>query len=120
METSDTASDKLNPDQLATLEFLAEIRTRLCVQHIPYKHGIEVDALKSLWTIFDDARLIMRKYPEATEFAVLVTQFLNEQLRPVTGKWHRPYELGELILKTARMHFAWTLDTCRIGFACSQ
>ena len=40
---------------MAAHDFLAELRTRIAVQPLPYQAGIEASALKSLWELFNFA-----------------------------------------------------------------
>ena len=86
----------LDPDKSAAHEFLAELRTRITTQALPYQYGVETRALESLWDVFDHARTAMKKYPGCTQFAAAVTRMLNEDLRPVTAKWHRALTEGRL------------------------
>jgi len=83
-------------DQSAAHEFLAELRTRISTQPLPYQYGVEARALESLWEIFGQARTIIKKYPGCEKFAAAVTQMLNMDLRPVTAKWHRAHAEGQL------------------------
>ncbi len=46
----------LTPDQAAAHEFLAELRTRISTQPLPYQYGVEAKALHSLWEVFTQAR----------------------------------------------------------------
>jgi fluoride ion exporter CrcB/FEX len=86
----------LTPDQLAAHELLTELRTRITTQTLPYQYGIEASALESIYTVFEFARASIKKYPGCEKFASLVTNTLNQELRPLTAKWHRPYEEGQL------------------------
>lgn len=87
---------KLSPDQLAAHDLLSELRTRIATQPLPYQHGVEADALKSLWQLFDFARKAMKDHPGCRDFAQVTTNMLNTVLRPVTAKWHRALEAGVL------------------------
>ena len=86
----------LTPDQAAAHELLAELRTRITTQPLPYQYGVEARALESLWEVFGQARAAIRKYPGCKQFAHEVTQMLNVELRPVTAKWHRAHGEGRL------------------------
>jgi len=86
----------LTPDQSAAHEFLSELRTRITTQPLPYQYGVEAAALKSLWEIFEQARTAIKKNPGCEKFAADVTEMLNMIVRPVTAKWHRAYEEGQL------------------------
>jgi hypothetical protein len=86
----------IDPDKTAAHEFLSELNTRIATQPLPYQFGAEARALESLWEIFAHARAAMKKYPGCNVFAEAVTKMLNEDLRPVTAKWHRAHEEGIL------------------------
>lgn len=86
----------LSADAAAAHDFLAELRTRITTQPLPYQHGAEARALESLWEVFAQARAAMKRYPGCREFAAAVTQLLNVDLRPVTAKWDRARRDGRL------------------------
>jgi hypothetical protein len=86
----------VTPDELAAHDLLSELRTRIATQPLPYQHGIEASALKSLWDIFELTRKAMKDHPGCAKFAQLATNMLNVDLRPVTAKWHRALEAGVL------------------------
>jgi hypothetical protein len=96
--SEDTTSPvpKVDPDKAAAHQFLSELNTRIATQPLPYQYGVEARALESLWEIFGQAREAMKKYPDCKAFAEAVTKMLNEDLRPVTAKWHRAHEEGVL------------------------
>ncbi|MGE7471986.1 patatin-like phospholipase family protein [Bosea sp. NPDC003192] len=87
---------KRTPDQNAAHDFLAELRTRISVQPLPYQAGIEASALESLWQLFAYAREAIQKYPGCSSFAHDVADMLNVNVRPVTAKWHRAHAEGRL------------------------
>lgn len=87
---------RLTPDQQAAQYFLTELRTRISTQPLPYQHGVEASALKSLWAVFNHARDAIKKHPGCEHFAARVTHVLNVEIRPVTAKWHRALEEGRL------------------------
>lgn len=91
-----TDTSPLTPDQQAAHDFLTELRTRIATQPLPYQYGIEARALESLWEVFAQGRAAIKKYPGCEAFARTVTALLNEHLRPVTAKWHRPLVEGRL------------------------
>src|SRR5262245_1196365 len=86
----------LTPDELAAHDLLSELRTRIATQRLPYQHGVEASALKSLWEIFDLTRKAMKDHPGCSHFARAATNMLNVELRPFTAKWHRALESGLL------------------------
>ena len=83
-------------DAAAAHEFLAELRTRITTQTLPYQYGVEARALESLWEMFGHARSAMKNHPGCGAFAHRVTTMLNHEVRPVTSKWHRAHESGVL------------------------
>ena len=94
--TQPNTTGSLTPDQAAAHEFLAELRTRISTQPLPYQYGVEARALESLRQVFDQARDAIKKHPGCKQFTNDVTQMLNNDLRPVTAKWHRAYSEGRL------------------------
>jgi hypothetical protein len=86
----------IDPDKGAAHEFLSELNTRIATQSLPYQYGVEARALESLWELFEHARAAMKKYPGSKVFTEAVAKMLNEDLRPVTAKWHRAHEEGIL------------------------
>jgi len=94
--TTDSDSPRPDPDAIAAHEFLAELRTRITTQPLPYQYGSEARALESLWEVFGQAREAMKRNPGCQAFAAAVTQLLNVHLRPVTAKWDRAHADGRL------------------------
>ena len=90
-------SDSLTPDQSAAHRFLAELRTRISTQPLPYQSGVEGRALESLWEVFGQARDAMKEYPGCEKFAAEVSRMLNtlERLMP------KEMSLTELTFDTA-------------------
>ena len=89
-------STTFTPDQAAAQQFLAELRTRISTQPLPYQHGVEARALESMWEVFGQAREAMKKTPGCQHFADRTTEVLNLVVRPLTAKWHRAFEEGRL------------------------
>jgi len=85
-----------SPDQKAAHQFLTELRTRVATQALPYQHGVEEQALTSLFEIFGHARTAIKNNPGCETFADLAITVLNRDLRPVTAKWHRQSQNGIL------------------------
>lgn len=94
--TQSNAANGLTPDQAAAHQLLAELRTRISTQPLPYQYGVEVKALQSLWEVFTHAREAIKKNPGCKQFADEVAQMLNNDLRPVTAKWDRANSEGRL------------------------
>jgi hypothetical protein len=111
--TEENSPSTLTPDQSAAHDFLAELRTRIAVQPLPYQAGVEARALESLWEIFGHARNAMKKYPGCVNFAHEVTDMLNIEVRPVTAKWHRAYVEGRLDSRDGADEFRGDLATVR-------
>lgn len=94
--TATSPDPKIDPDKAAAHQFLSELNTRIATQPLPYQYGVEARALESLRDLFELAREAMKKYPGCKVFSEAVTKMLNEDLRPVTAKWHRALEDGIL------------------------
>ena len=84
------------PDQKAAHQFLTELRTRVATQELPYQHGVEEEALTSLFKIFEQARTAIKDNPGCEKFADLAISVLNRDLRPMTARWHRELSNGIL------------------------
>jgi hypothetical protein len=109
-----TEEPKPTPDQLAAHDLLSELRTRIATQPLPYQHGVEAEALKSLWQLFELTRTAMKAHPGCRDFARTATKMLNTVLRPVTAKWHRAYEAGILDSRDGANDFRTELRDVRI------
>ncbi|WP_262047312.1 patatin-like phospholipase family protein [Bradyrhizobium sp. Bra78] len=103
----------MTPDQLAAHDLLSELRTRIATQRLPYQHGLEASALKSLRDIFDHARKAMKDHPGCSRFAQVATNMLNVDLRPFTAKWHRAQAAGLLDSRDGANEFRYELDRVR-------
>ena len=84
------------PDQLAAQQLLAELRTRISTQPLPYQHGRATRALESMWEVFVQARDAIKKNPGCEKFADRTTEVLNLVVRPLTAKWDQAYAEGRL------------------------
>src|SRR5262249_14316333 len=104
------SSVNLTPDKAAAHQFLSELRTRISTQPLPYQYGVEAKALESLWEIFAQARAAMKNNPGCVQFASIVTQMLNVDLRPMTAKWHRAHTEGRLNSRDGSNEFRGDLD----------
>jgi hypothetical protein len=89
------------PDQLAAHALLSELRTRIATQPLPYQHGVETRALESLRDVFQLTRQAMKDHPGCAAFASIATKMLNLDLRPVTAKWHKAVNAGEMLRRLA-------------------
>jgi hypothetical protein len=91
-------SDKLKPtpDQLAAQQLLAELRTRISTQPLPYQYGRATRALESMWQLFVQARESIKGNPGCCRLASRTTEILNLVVRPLTAKWDQAYQEGRL------------------------
>lgn len=115
--TSREEEPKLSADQRAAHDLLSELRTRIATQPLPYQHGVEADALKSLRELFDLTRMAMKAHPGCSDFARTATTMLNTVLRPITAKWHRAYESGVLHSRDGANDFRADLQEVRSKLA---
>jgi hypothetical protein len=109
-----TSNHGFTPDQLGAHSLLCELRTRIAVQPLPYQYGIESRALESLWEIFALARQAMKLNPGCEKFALMTTNMLNIDLRPITAKWHRAHKSGLLDSKDGANEFRVDLASLRL------
>lgn len=101
------------PDQRAAHTLLAELRTRIALQPLPYQHGVEASALKSLWEIFALTRSTIKDNVGCEAFARSATEMLNVHIRPVTAKWHRAHQAGLLDARDGAEAFRVELEALR-------
>lgn len=98
-------AEELTQDQLAAHSFLTELRTRISTQDLPFRHGVEASALKSLYDLFELGRLAIKDHPGCKEFARLTIEMLNQSVRPKTAYWHRQSSLGVLDTRDGAIEF---------------
>ena len=86
-------------DKRASSEFFGQLRSRIITRPLPYLDGEEKAALDSVHSLFACTRELSKSGGlEARRFSDIVWAFMNEDVRPVTAKWHRPFvkkRLGE-------------------------
>ncbi len=99
-----------SPDQNAAHQFLTELRTRIATQRLPYQHGVEKEALQSLYQIFGQAREMIKANSGCEEFADLAIQMLNQDIRPVTAKWNPLEVRGDLDSRDGAEEFRSDLE----------
>lgn len=85
-------------ERKAAWELYVELITRISVEEMRSGEGILRESLKSLYSIFESTRVILKKYgtvvakpkrkKNATSFGVLSVEILNRSLRPFLTKWH--------------------------------
>lgn len=101
-----------NADRMAAWELYTEMRTRISTQPLLYRSGVEQGALKSLVTLFDLTRELLRKHgPECRSFAVVCVEVLNVGLRPFTARWHTLSDKGRLAADDGRHQFRGELKS---------
>lgn len=82
-------------DSEAAWEMYVELLTRIATQPLPHNSGLESSALKSVYSLFDITRSILRKYgKDSVGFAKIAIIILNQVIRPFTARWHRLSEQG--------------------------
>lgn len=102
------------PDQNAAHQFLTELRTRIATQNLPYQHGVESDALSSLFKIFGQARETIKSNPGCDQFADLAIGMLNRDLRPFTARWHKLSSNGGLESRDGADEFRSDLSVLQV------
>lgn len=77
-------------DKSAAWELYIELLTRIVTQPLDLEHGDEITALKSVYSLFDITRNILKNNTKnCTEFTKIAIVVLNQVIRPFTAKWHR-------------------------------
>lgn len=77
-------------DKSAAWELYIELLTRIVTQPLDPEHGDEITALKSVYSLFDITRNILKNNTKnCTEFTKIAIVVLNQVIRPFTAKWHR-------------------------------
>jgi hypothetical protein len=84
-------------DRNAAWELYIELLTRSATQTIRKEDGDEKSILKSLYSIFDITREILKRNgPSSIEFTKIAIVVLNQIIRPFTSKWHRVLIIDEI------------------------
>ena len=79
-----------NYDKNAAWELYIELLTRIATQHLHPDHGDEETALRSIYSLFDLTReVIKRQGRHCVEFTKIAVVVLNQIIRPFTAKWHK-------------------------------
>ena len=77
-------------DKKAAWAMYVEMITRIITQPLPPKHGDEQTALKSIHSLFQTTRDILKEHGQGcVEFPKIAIVILNQKVRPFTAKWHR-------------------------------
>ena len=108
----------------AAWELYVELVTRISVQGLRDDEGLLVEALSSLYSLFETTRSILRKYGPTVgrpnnesdvSFGYVALAVLNHVLRPVLAKWHPLLQDYEDTKPAAVMRYAhecaWTRAT---------
>ena len=76
-------------DENAAWVMYVEMVTRVITQPLPPKHGDEVAALKSVYSLFETTRNVLKEHGQAcNEFPQIAVEILNQKVRPFTTEWH--------------------------------
>lgn len=82
-------------DKNAAWELYIEMLTRVSTQYLEPEHGDEETALKSIYSLFDITRNIIKTHGrDCAEFAKIAIIVLNQKIRPFTAKWHKESVAG--------------------------
>ena len=79
-----------NDDRSASWDMYVELITRITTQPLEAGTGDEATALKSVHSMFDITRSILKeKGKDAPAFTKIAVIVLNQVIRPFTAKWHK-------------------------------
>jgi hypothetical protein len=77
------------PDKEAAWDLYIELLTRITTQPLADRHGDELTALSSVYSLFPTTRSIMKSRGRScTEFTKIAVIVLNQIVRPFTARWH--------------------------------
>lgn len=95
-EWSPKASDKK-----AAWKLYIELLTRITTQALPAESGDEEAALKSIHSLFETTRDILKEQGKGcVEFTKIAIVVLNQVVRPFTAEWHRKSLAGDFNKET--------------------
>ncbi len=78
------------PDMNAAWDLYIELLTRITTQRLESGHGDEDTALKSVFSLFETTRQIIKANgKDCIEFTKIAVVILNQKIRPFTAKWHK-------------------------------
>ncbi len=93
-------------DRLAAWKMYIELLTRITTQALPNEVGNEKAALKSIYSIFDSTRSVLKEQgPNCIEFSKIAIGVLNQVVRPFTTKWHNKGLAGAFECETECKNF---------------
>ena len=76
-------------DEKAAWEMYVEMITRITTQPLPPDHGDEKTALKSVYSLFEITRNVLKEHGQDCDaFPKVAITILNQEIRPFTAKWH--------------------------------
>lgn len=76
-------------DKSAAWDLYIELLTRITTQKLSGTSGDEDIALKSIYSLFDTTRNVMKSNGRnCIEFTKIAVVILNQVIRPFTAKWH--------------------------------
>ena len=77
-------------DENAAWAMYVEMVTRVITQPLPPDSGDEKTALKSVHSLFQSTRGVLKEYgKDCEEFPKIAIEILNQKVRPFTTEWHR-------------------------------
>jgi len=77
-------------DKNVAWEMYVEMQTRITTQELGDEEGDEEAALKSIYSLFQLTREVLKKYGRhAPDFSRIALFIINEEIRPFTAKWHK-------------------------------
>ena len=98
-------------DKIAAWEMYIELLTRITTQPLDDDAGLEKTALKSIYSLFDITREILKTNGyKCQKFAHLAIIILNQIIRPFTAKWHKISEEGGFQKSDLRKDFRCELS----------
>ena len=83
-------------DRKAASALHTQIVSRITVQQLAYREGVESAALESIYRLFERTREITDGHFGCRHFEILAWEILNTHVRPFTAKWHRLTQQGLL------------------------
>ena len=99
-------------DQNAAWDLYIEMLTRITLQPLPDDAGDEQSALKSVHSLFEETRRIIKHYGrDCINFTKIAIVVLNQIVRPFTAEWHPISIAGQLSVEPHRSKFRAELKT---------
>ena len=98
-------------DRAAAWDLYIELLTRTATQSLPSDAGDEEAALKSVYSIFETTRAVLKSHgTECVVFSKIAIPVLNQTIRPFTSKWHKLLLSGAFEDPTAQASFRSELE----------